>query len=256
MGIMPFLPAIGGLLGGLFGGGAAAPAAQGANSAAQAQANLTNTLMNNYTNTFAPAQAQALQQYQGMANAIPTQNIMQADVMRNLLPQQMPDILRSRAQYGIQNQTDQTYNAMQQELAKRGVTGPAAESILGHIREQGLQQQAGLASNIGAWEADATLKNRGTAADEALKIAQMPGQYAAGNAPGMANSAMLGSQDLVKSLSGAAAAASAPYVTAGNNLGTAAQQYYAQQPNQDQNQSPYNYPPIPQGGMTYGDQGY
>src|SRR6266513_6306142 len=152
-----------GLLGGLFGGGAAKPAATAADSAAQASADMINQMMAMYKGTFAPAEQQQLQQYQSQANAIPTQNIAQAEILRNLLPAQMPDILRSRAEFGIQGQTDQTYNAMQQELQKRGVTGPAAESILGHIREQGLQQQAGLASNIGAWEANQTLANQGKA---------------------------------------------------------------------------------------------
>jgi hypothetical protein len=250
------LPIIGSAVGGLFGGGAAAPAAAGATSAAQSEADLLNTLMGAYKNVYAPAEQQSLQQMQATAAAVPTQQITQAEILRNLLPTTMPDILRSRAQYGIQGQTDRTAEALAAELRQRGISGPAAESILGHVREQGIQSQAQLGSDIGAWEANQTLANRGTAYKEALAAQALPAQYAqtaASRIPGVASP---GALDLTRLLGGAAQGAAAPYVQAGKNIGTAAGAYFSNpqyyQPSADMGGGPdmTNMYPPPQVNQT------
>jgi len=243
--LAPLLGAIApALVGGLFGGNAARPAAQGASSAADATAALTNALMSAYTGTFAPAEAKSLGQFQGIADPVAgaAPGIAQSQLIQDLLPTYMPDILRSRAQYGVQGQTDRTYSAMQEELTKRGITGPAAESVLGHIREQGMQNQAQLGSDIGAWEANQTLANRNRAFPDVMSMLTPAANYAQAGASKLPGIAMSGGLDLTKLLAGAASNAAAPYYQMGQNLATAFAQ--PQQPTQPSYGLPQPLPPV------------
>ncbi len=174
----PLGGALGGIAGGMIGGGAAQPAAQAEQSAAGSTANILNQLLANYMGQFGPAQAQTMNQLSGLTGSIPINDIVRTQLAQELMPVQMPPQILARAQYGIQGQTDQALQQAQQHLAARGITGPAAEALLNQIREQGTINQAGLGSDVGAWEAGQTLAGRQNAMNTSLGLLGMTGNYA------------------------------------------------------------------------------
>ena len=254
------------LIGGLFGQRAAAPAAQAADQSAQAQADMINMLMDAYKNTWYPAQQNIMNQYMGLTGAAPTQDIFTYNLMQNLLPQFMPDILRSRAQFGITRQAEKERGELDRSLAGRNIGGAAAERLRSQVGERELMAQAGLASDIGAWEAEQTIANRDKALAQALNALGLAGEYSKiGSA--LPGTAITGASDLTRMLAGQAQAAAAPWQNMGTSLGqalgsifatpkppittpTASQQYA---PSMSVPSAPYDYL---YGGGTYSPVGY
>jgi hypothetical protein len=188
-----------------------------------------------------------LKRFQDISGPIPAANIAQAQIVKELLPTYMPDILRSRAQFSIQQHVDNTANALRDELTRRGVTGPGAEALVSHVREQGLQSQAQLASDIGGWEAESTLKNQRQAFLDTMGLTGETAQYAQAGARGLPGVAMQGGLDLTRLFGQAAQSAAAPYYAMGRNLGSAAMDYFGMQP-KPQTPSDYSSPaPYPTG---------
>lgn len=208
------------LIGGLFGSQGAAPAAEAADQSAQAQADMINMLMEAYKNTWLPAQQNVMNQYMGLTQAAPTQDIFTSTLLQNLLPQFMPDILRSRAQFGITRQAEKEKGELSRSLAGRNISGAAAERLMEQPRERELMAQAGLASDIGAWEAEQTIASRDKALTQALQALGLAGQFSqTGSA--LPGTAMSGAGNLTNLLAGQAQNAAAPWQNMGQSLGTA-----------------------------------
>ena len=231
-------PLVGNLVGGLFGSHAAAPAAQAQSQAAGAESSLVNTIVNAYNQMFAPAIQQSLGQYSGLIGNVPIQEIGQAQIAQDLMPTYMPESMQAQGQMTIQNQADQSIAQLQQQLAQRGITGPAAEALVNQMREAGLQNQAGFASNVGQWEAGQTLSNRRNAFLDAMNMLGAGGQYAmGGNA--LVGAGLGGAQNLANMFGQAAGQAAAPYQQMGQQVGQAVQSWAATP------QQPAGLPPLP-----------
>lgn len=227
------------LVGGIFGQQAAAPAQQASSEAARAQAEMINELMKQYREVFAPAQREAMERYLGISRGVPAEDIATFQLLSDLLPTFMPDIIRSRAEYGIRRGADRETAQLREDLARRGITGPAAEALLQRIRERETAQLAGLGSDIAAWEAEQTLAGREKAFQRAMDLLGLSAGYS-GRGPTFPGQAAASASDLMQFFSQQAQQAAAPWMQVGANVAGVLGRYFQGQPTPTT--SPYTPP--------------
>lgn len=220
--LAPVLPAILGavaptLIGGLIGGNKAAPAAAGAESAAQGQASMINMLMDAFKQ-IQPMQAGLAGQAAGMAGALPANDIMMFNMLQNLLPTLMPDVIRARGEERIRTPGERGISAKREELSRRGITGPLAERLAQPLEEQMYKDLAGYGSDVAEWEATQTMGKQGKVFEDMLRVLGFAGSQVGAALPNLGNP-MTGAANLQTSLQGAAAGAAAPWQQLGSQVG-------------------------------------
>lgn len=213
------------LIGGIFGQHAAAPAQQASSEAARAQAGMINELLKQYREVFAPAQREAMERYLGISRLVPAEDITTFQLLTDLLPVFMPDIIRSRAEYGIRRGAERETAQLREDLARRGITGPAAEALIQRIQERETAQLAGLGSDIAAWEAEQTLAGREKAFQRAMDLLGLSAGYS-GRGPTFPGQAAAAAGNLMDFFAQQAQQAAAPWMQVGANVAGVLGRYF------------------------------
>lgn len=221
-------PLIGGLFSGIFGGGNQ-PAAAGAESSARAQADLINLLMSAFKNLWHPAQAELMSRYLGFTRQLPLEDINQFQILSDLLPVMVPEILRAQGELGVRRGAERNIQSLERSLNKRGMSqdDPYRQALINRVREGEVLGLADLMSKLAQWEAEQTYINREKAFNRAMGQMASAGQYSQlGSAfPG---TAIAGAGDLSRLLAQQAQAAQQPWNDFAAGLSKAFQSWFAQ----------------------------
>lgn len=235
------------LVSGFFGSQAARPAATAAESAAGAQANMVNMLMEQFKNIFGPAQGQLMNQFMGLQGQLPTSDLLNFQMIQDLLPTMLPDVLRGRAEQRVLEQGRGFGGQLERDISRRGLdpNSPAAMALRQRGKEQTIRGLHGVGSEAMTWEAGQTMANREKAFNRAMQMMGLAADYSQlGSA--LPGTAITGASDLAKMFGTSAQTAAAPWQQFGTDIGSALQNYFSTpSPYQIPTPSPY---PSPYGG--------
>lgn len=212
--LAPALPALVGAAGTYLASRAAAEAARPATQAqervAQTEQDVINALLQQYRNLYAPYESALVGRQAGLLAGLPIEQITQETLESLRGPFVMPEPIVMRALLGVQQQQEREEADLRRDLARRGIEGPAAESLIQDIRERGLMGKYGVLSDVMRTEAEQTLANQGRAF-EIVNALMGQGLQTAMAGRSMLPGAMSGLQHLAGLYGQAAAGAAAPW---------------------------------------------
>lgn len=247
--LAPVLPALIGAAGTYLASKAASSAAQPAVQAqervAQTEQDILNALLSQYQNLYAPYEQALVGRQAGLLAGLPVEDVTQETLSILRGPFVMPEPIVMRALLGVQQQTEREEDMLRRDLARRGIEGPAAESLIQDIRERGLMGKYGILSDVARTEAEQTLANQ-TRAFDIVNTLMGQGLQTALAGRSMMPGVMSGLQNLASMYGQAASAAAAPWANFAAAIPGAVGAYY---------QSRYGFPSSAPGTPTGGGGG-
>lgn len=204
---------------------AARPATEAQTRVAQTEQDVINALLKQYRDLYAPYEQALVGRQAGLLAGLPIEQITQETLESLRGPFVMPEPIVMRALLGVQQQQEREETDLRRDLARRGIEGPAAESLIQDIRERGLMGKYGVLSDVMRTEAEQTLANQGRAFD-IVNTLMGQGLQTAMSGRSMMPGIMSGLQHLAGMYGQAAAGAAAPWAQFAGAIPGAVGAYY------------------------------